>query len=234
MSSRYSSPAPPGPAFEPQDSRLLNLPAEIRNRIYHFAVASTESTHMRGGSLARPGLLQTCKQTAEEATQIYFASNKFVAHLTALTLARFIYALRVAGKQNAALISDLVIELDTEKEMVIFTEEVIQQTIHMEGPVRLYYKMGDPGVLAQWSSLAEFLVARGVRLSSVRIWADFDDDNVHDDPDEGFPPEYNSEAEDTYAYEWLSKLYSHGFKPAEKEGNASKLWAEEQLIYDRQ
>ena len=66
---------------------LLDLPAELRNRIYEHALA-TGPTHGRQdlpiseGRHNEPGLLRACRQTRQEATPIFYhrweAFNLFV------------------------------------------------------------------------------------------------------------------------------------------------------------
>lgn len=66
-------------AASKSDSRLLSLPAELRNRVYRLVLLEnrpirvTQSGFDQGG-----GLLSTCKQIRQEALKIYYYENKFL------------------------------------------------------------------------------------------------------------------------------------------------------------
>ena len=60
---------------------LQRLPAEIRNEIFHLALAKDKPVEMTN---PWPGLTGTCKQLREEALSIYFGSNTFIARVTDL------------------------------------------------------------------------------------------------------------------------------------------------------
>ncbi|KAK5122903.1 hypothetical protein LTR85_003468 [Meristemomyces frigidus] len=51
-------------------SRLLNLPLELRNRIYHFALQAIEAV-----KLADPPLTKISRQVREESLLMYYAEN---------------------------------------------------------------------------------------------------------------------------------------------------------------
>lgn len=61
---------------QPQ-SPLLALAAEIRNAIYHYALAPNGGKRLKLTHLAEPALTITCRQIQAEALPIFFASNKF-------------------------------------------------------------------------------------------------------------------------------------------------------------
>lgn len=67
----------------PQDGHcpLLALPAELRNRIYEFAIVESTPIDMvmrkRTGSDAQPGLTRTCRQIRQETLQMFFQDNVF-------------------------------------------------------------------------------------------------------------------------------------------------------------
>ncbi|KAK4540580.1 hypothetical protein LTR36_009110 [Oleoguttula mirabilis] len=72
-------------------SPLLDIPGELRNRIYRLAVISdttvnVDSTELwgPGGTLSQtPALMRTCKQLREEVHEIYLEENSFAfTHLT--------------------------------------------------------------------------------------------------------------------------------------------------------
>lgn len=79
-----------------QDSRLLRLPAELRNRIYtlvpvqeshivikRFTLWSTsrrnapKKASKLGYSPSPPGILQVCQELRTEATKVYYGANAF-------------------------------------------------------------------------------------------------------------------------------------------------------------
>ena len=68
-------------------SRLLALPAELRNRIYELVLCETTTVLLDDGwgdlerSLRcwrRPALFSTCRRTASEASPIYYSQNVFM------------------------------------------------------------------------------------------------------------------------------------------------------------
>jgi hypothetical protein len=65
--------------------RLLDLPAELRNRIYHFAVVNEKPIDIihhkrwrRAEALQQPALASTCKQLRKEVLPIFYGGNSFV------------------------------------------------------------------------------------------------------------------------------------------------------------
>lgn len=65
-----------------QDSPLLKLPAELRNRIYEEALTSNTSVCLRPRPdctpcWSPPALLMTCQTVRNEASPIYYAKNVF-------------------------------------------------------------------------------------------------------------------------------------------------------------
>ena len=61
----------------PSSSRLLELPAELRNRIYCYAVVSDTSVPVGANSFSEPALLATSKQIRDEASPVFYAENSF-------------------------------------------------------------------------------------------------------------------------------------------------------------
>lgn len=57
-------------------SRLLALPAELRNKIYHFSLVDEDEIFITS-ELKPPSLLSTCRQVRNEALQIYYFANSF-------------------------------------------------------------------------------------------------------------------------------------------------------------
>ncbi|KAK4621396.1 hypothetical protein CLAFUW4_07291 [Fulvia fulva] len=56
-----------------ENSRLGNLPAELRNLIYEFTLRSSSGVEI----WTEPGILRTCKQIRAEAEQMFYAVNDF-------------------------------------------------------------------------------------------------------------------------------------------------------------
>lgn len=70
--------------FKKQASRLLGLPAELRNNIYRYALISKSRialTDAAGGFRDPPALLRVCRQISEEAESIFWAENSFCLSL---------------------------------------------------------------------------------------------------------------------------------------------------------
>ena len=61
-------------------SPLLLLPPEIRTMIWRHATVEAETITIPPGTHPphMPGLLQACRQTKQEGTQIYFKENRFL------------------------------------------------------------------------------------------------------------------------------------------------------------
>lgn len=71
-----SAPAAPGTA-----SSLLSLPPELRNRVYCHVLISEPLFANRNSISSRIAILQTCKQTEDEATGIFYTENEFSIRL---------------------------------------------------------------------------------------------------------------------------------------------------------
>lgn len=56
---------------------LLELAAELRNRIYEYALVEDDDVEIRPETFAQPGLLLTCRKIRAEALPIYFLDNVF-------------------------------------------------------------------------------------------------------------------------------------------------------------
>ncbi|KAK6389418.1 hypothetical protein LTR65_006799 [Meristemomyces frigidus] len=103
-----------------QDSLLLQLSAELRNNIYSLALTSDEEIKVPAdGRLARPALLKACTQIMQEATGLYYASNKFVLEFTPTDLSPVKLWLQTIGTKNAIVIDTLTTVLDANKEVVL-------------------------------------------------------------------------------------------------------------------
>lgn len=63
-------------------SRLLELPAEIRNQIFTYAVVQEEWVIIREDDCSKPTLLETCRQLRKEAEPIFYKHNTFAVRIT--------------------------------------------------------------------------------------------------------------------------------------------------------
>jgi hypothetical protein len=77
-----STTTPAGGVVEAATSRspLLELPAELRNRIYEYAVAERRKIVVDNG-VSEPPLTLVCKQVRQESIPIYYTNNKFSTKL---------------------------------------------------------------------------------------------------------------------------------------------------------
>ncbi|GIZ46507.1 hypothetical protein CKM354_000963300 [Cercospora kikuchii] len=60
---------------------LLNLPGEIRNTIYRYALIKTKPMKVTSKGPGEPSLLRVCNRIRREARSIYYAENEFELHL---------------------------------------------------------------------------------------------------------------------------------------------------------
>jgi len=70
-----------------QDSHILRLPAELRNRIYFEVMVSPTPIAIDEENHSHPGLLQTSRQLRREAIKIYEENNSFRVDLEDLKFA---------------------------------------------------------------------------------------------------------------------------------------------------
>lgn len=56
---------------------FLELPAELRNRIYRLTLLSNDRIEIRTPSLQEPGVLAACRQIRTEAESIFHVENRF-------------------------------------------------------------------------------------------------------------------------------------------------------------
>ncbi|EMC97492.1 hypothetical protein BAUCODRAFT_40938, partial [Baudoinia panamericana UAMH 10762] len=57
--------------------RLLDIPPELRNRIYCHLLPFKQEIILTVNGYARPALLATCKQVRNEALKMFYANNTF-------------------------------------------------------------------------------------------------------------------------------------------------------------
>ncbi|CAK3876740.1 Hypothetical predicted protein [Lecanosticta acicola] len=82
VASGAASSAASSAAKDAQDSRLFQLPAELRNTIYEFVLYSEDPVVLEDlwgrSSLRFPALLQVCRQVRDEAAGIWYSSSVFL------------------------------------------------------------------------------------------------------------------------------------------------------------
>ena len=77
-SGHFLEKAAAGQASPPSTFRLFDLPPELRNRIYRFAILEPHSITISAFSIPQqPNLLTVNKQITEEAIEIYYKENRF-------------------------------------------------------------------------------------------------------------------------------------------------------------
>lgn len=65
---------PPSSILNLQTSRLLTLPAELRNRIYHYLFPAQDIFHIRQGHTSPP-ILRTCKKLRHEVSGLFYSNT---------------------------------------------------------------------------------------------------------------------------------------------------------------
>ncbi|KAK4621953.1 hypothetical protein CLAFUW4_07499 [Fulvia fulva] len=96
-----------------QQSRLLALPAEMRNKIYRFALVEEDAVRISPDVIrSHSALLQVCRQMRQEASGIFYAEINFeatVAGYQAATLqtARWLQSI---GTRNASTICHITVK----------------------------------------------------------------------------------------------------------------------------
>lgn len=83
--SRYTQQVTPSHSTSPTNSAspLLNLPPELRNRIYRFALIEPNTVHVHraGWSFHQPALLKSCRQIRHEALGLFYLENKICTEI---------------------------------------------------------------------------------------------------------------------------------------------------------
>lgn len=101
----------------PAQSPLLALAPELRNRIYHHALAESRELYIiteDGDAQAQPALLRTCRQIRREALRMYYNENCFVAVVVEGQTERVIAWLSSLGHRVGPYIKHLSIEIVNE------------------------------------------------------------------------------------------------------------------------
>ncbi|KAI6886344.1 hypothetical protein KC318_g15016 [Hortaea werneckii] len=113
-----------------QDSRLLDLPPELRNTIYTYVLATDDVIQIpASGKPIRPPILKVCQQITDDATLLYYSCNKFSisAGKRLKILRRWILSLEV--KERKCLGTVTVMREVSEKTAVMvarFATEIMQ------------------------------------------------------------------------------------------------------------
>ena len=119
---------------ESQNSRLLNLAAELRNSIYQYALISDTPICINQDDIrSRSALIQVCKQIREEASQSFYAENKFFTTAIDGNCDTAISWLKAIGKKNAGHMHRLIINLELRECALDNTDVKFLQTEH-DGP----------------------------------------------------------------------------------------------------
>ena len=63
------------------DCFLFNLPPELRNRIYRYAIVEDDELILTPRGPSEPTLLRTCRSIRDEACSIYYGENKFLLRI---------------------------------------------------------------------------------------------------------------------------------------------------------
>lgn len=130
-----------------QTSALLNLPPELRNRIYSLALTSpSKITPAKTGHLKHPALLQTCTQIRTEATQMWFARNAFQLPLNPSNLANLHSFLESSGKANLAVLQSLTLQYTV---CAAAGDSYAHPSTKQPGILALLYLLAEAGVKMQ-------------------------------------------------------------------------------------
>ena len=118
-------------------SRLLRLPAELRNKIYHHTLTASEGQHVELTAIKQhSALLRTCSQIRKEATDIFYANNTFVITDCLAQLAEINYLVKNVGGSNK-LISKVVVHIKLPKAAAdvlpraLIEDQAFQQQFHL-------------------------------------------------------------------------------------------------------
>lgn len=77
ISEEAASPSQPDTVAEITGSRLLQLPPELRNMIWEYAVVDSRIITIDTNGLQEPSLLTTSKEIRQEAVTIFYSENRF-------------------------------------------------------------------------------------------------------------------------------------------------------------
>ncbi|KAK3712091.1 hypothetical protein LTR37_009182 [Vermiconidia calcicola] len=93
----------------PKACRLTTLPAELRNKIYRYALLSEDAIAI-AAARSKSSLLETCKRIRHEASSIFYSENIFVWQATDGNCNGLISWLAAIGPESAASIPQLKID----------------------------------------------------------------------------------------------------------------------------
>jgi len=135
-----------------QTAPMLNIPAELRNKIYLLTLVGKVPIYGVSGKFTTPALLRTCKQIRSEAAKIYFTNNKFAIAITTDTLDNLYGSLKAIGPKHAGLIRGFTLVLDVEQELA-----------EAKGPTRGYAHTKSGKYVAPWKTMPKRVLAYGIR-----------------------------------------------------------------------
>ena len=102
--------------------RFLDLPAEIRNRIYEHALPQDAMlllpgacTHQSVTSAVQPALTRVCRQVRAEALPVFYAENCFVAHVHRFDVGHFIHFMTAIGQEKRSMIRKVILYLASQE-----------------------------------------------------------------------------------------------------------------------
>jgi hypothetical protein len=70
-----------GRRSQPDECHLFAIPAELRNRIYRYAMIQDGDLTVTPRGPSEPALLRTCYVVRDEACSIYYGENQFLLHI---------------------------------------------------------------------------------------------------------------------------------------------------------
>ncbi|EMC93757.1 hypothetical protein BAUCODRAFT_206166 [Baudoinia panamericana UAMH 10762] len=91
---------------------FMKLPPELRNRIYRLVLPADTTIELGSKAAAEHNaLLRTTSQIRQEASDIFYAGNKFLITISPFNAARMARRIQVAGRRNLGVIPSLTIRV---------------------------------------------------------------------------------------------------------------------------
>ncbi|KAK5737691.1 hypothetical protein LTR17_006553 [Elasticomyces elasticus] len=141
-------------------SLLLQLPPELRNRIYTLALSSAEAIVISEFTgLPKPPLLKVCQVISAETTQLYYACNTFELRLAPRTSLIVIRRLRTLDLKTCQAIGAMVL---------------VPDACGIEGGVVAYsfsalLNLDIDSVEARWRQVCRAILKAGIRAQSLKV-----------------------------------------------------------------
>lgn len=88
---------------ESSDCHLLNLPGELRNRIYRYVILDDDEIEVTSKGPGEPALLRTCTEIRQESIGLYYCENEFdlrIEHWNGLALLPFMMQYAKYGRSH--------------------------------------------------------------------------------------------------------------------------------------